>query len=178
MTLRIYLTGAAGAGVTTLGRALASALQLPHFDVDDYYWYPSDPPYTQARPPNERVSRLNQALAAGPWVVSGSLDGWGDDVIKDVGLVVFVDTATAVRLARVKARETQRFGARILPQGDMYATHQAFMAWVAGYETAAFAGRSRPRHEAWFAQLRQPSVRVDGSLSIPNLLQQVQSRLP
>ena len=110
-------------------------------------------------------------------MLSGSLDGWGDDVIKDVGLVVFVDTATAVRLARVKARETQRFGARILPQGDMYATHQAFMAWVAGYETAAFAGRSRPRHEAWFAQLRPPSVRVDGSLSIPNLLQQVQSRL-
>jgi hypothetical protein len=113
MTLRIYLTGAAGAGVTTLGRALASALQLPHFDVDDYYWYPSDPPYTQARPPNERVSRLNQA----------------------------------------------------------------FLAWVAGYETAAFAGRSRPRHEAWFAQLRPPSVRVDGSLPISNLLQQVQSRL-
>ena len=49
MTLRIYLTGAAGAGVTTLGRALASTLQLPHFDVDDYYWYPSDPPYKIGR---------------------------------------------------------------------------------------------------------------------------------
>ena len=178
MTARIYLTGAAGAGVTTLGGALATALQLRHFDVDDYYWYPSDPPYMQARLVNERVSLLSQALADGRWVLSGSLDGWGDEVIKDAELVVFVDTATPVRVARVNARESKRFGARILPQGDMHVAHQAFMAWVAGYETAAFAGRSRPRHEAWFAQLRQPSLRVDGSLSIPNLLQQVQSHLP
>ncbi len=178
MTARIYLSCAAGAGVTTLGRALAWTLQLPHFDVADYYWYPSDPPYVHARPPQERVNLLSQALADGRWVLSGSLDGWGDAVIEDAGLVVFVDTATPVRLARVKARETQRFGARILPLGDRHTTHQAFMAWVAGYETGAFAGRSRPRHEAWFAQLRQPRMRVDGSLSIPTLLQQVQSHLP
>jgi adenylate kinase family enzyme len=32
---RIHVTGASGAGVTTLGRALADALAIPHHDTDD-----------------------------------------------------------------------------------------------------------------------------------------------
>ncbi|MBT2372159.1 adenylate kinase [Pseudomonas fluorescens] len=178
MSKRIYLSGASGAGVTTLGRSLASVLQLPHVDVDDYYWYPTEPPYAQSRPPAERVILLKQVLAQGAWVLCGSLDGWGDELIDDADLVVFVDTPTALRLERVKAREAQRYGARILPGGDMHAAHQAFLAWAAGYETAAFAGRSRPRHEAWLKQLKQPLLRVDGSLCVQALLQQVQSAQP
>lgn len=178
MNQRLYLTGASGAGVTTLGRALASALQLPHIDVDDYYWYPTDPPYVQSRPPAERVNLLKQALADGPWVVSGSLDGWGDELIQSADLVVFVDTPTPLRVERLQSREAQRYGARIAPGGDMHATHAAFLVWAAGYETAIFAGRSRPRHEAWFKQLTQPSLRVDGSLCVEVLLQQVHSAQP
>ena len=44
-TRRIHIMGASGAGVTTLGRALADTLGLPHHDTDDYYWRPTDPPY-------------------------------------------------------------------------------------------------------------------------------------
>jgi NAD(P)-dependent dehydrogenase (short-subunit alcohol dehydrogenase family) len=36
---RIHVTGASGSGVTTLGRALADALALPHHDTDDYFWW-------------------------------------------------------------------------------------------------------------------------------------------
>jgi adenylate kinase family enzyme len=33
---RIHIMGASGAGVTSLGRALADALAIPHHDTDDY----------------------------------------------------------------------------------------------------------------------------------------------
>jgi adenylate kinase family enzyme len=46
---RIHVTGASGAGVTTLGRALADALALPHHDTEDYLWQPTTPPYRQMR---------------------------------------------------------------------------------------------------------------------------------
>ena len=42
----IYLYGPSGAGTTTLGRALAGELGWTHMDSDDYYWEPTDPPYT------------------------------------------------------------------------------------------------------------------------------------
>lgn len=35
---RIYIFGAAGSGVTTLGKELSSSLSIPTFDIDDYYW--------------------------------------------------------------------------------------------------------------------------------------------
>ncbi|MFO2464403.1 AAA family ATPase [Pseudomonas sp. 15FMM2] len=175
MIQRVYLTGASGAGVTTLGKALAAALQLPHVDVDDYYWYATDPPYVKARLPAERVALLGQALARGQWVLSGSLDGWGDELIVDAQQVVLVDTPTPLRIERLKDREAVRFGERVAPGGDMHAAHQAFLAWAAGYDNATFAGRSRPRHEAWFARLKHPAQRVDGSRCVEALLQQVQS---
>ena len=44
MIHRIHILGASGSGTTTLGRALAERLQCPHFDADDYFWVPTDPP--------------------------------------------------------------------------------------------------------------------------------------
>jgi len=58
--LRIYITGASCAGVTTLGHTLASLLGLSHLDVDDFYWLPTNPPFTTKRAPNERVILIQQ----------------------------------------------------------------------------------------------------------------------
>ena len=118
MSKRIYIIGASGAGVSTLGAALAFRLQAPHFDVDDYYWYPTDPPFEQPRSATDRIALLKTDLAVGQWALSGSLDGWGDELIQDADLVVFIDTPTEVRIERLKARESQRYGERILPGGD------------------------------------------------------------
>lgn len=173
MGRRIYISGASGAGVSTLGAALAARLGVAHVDVDDYYWYPTEPPFVQARPVLERVSLLRGVVAEGDWVLSGSLDGWGDEVIQGVDRVVFVDTPTALRIERIKARELQCHGERILPGGDMHEKHLAFLAWAESYESGSRAGRNRPRHERWLGQLSLPWLRVDGALPTELLLRQV-----
>ena len=62
MVKRIHILGASGSGTTTLGRALAERLQYPHFDTDDYFWLPTDPPYTQQRARTERAQLLMDDL--------------------------------------------------------------------------------------------------------------------
>jgi adenylate kinase family enzyme len=57
---RIHVTGASGSGVTTLGRALADALALPHHDTDDYLWQPTTPPYRQMRETAERLRLMRE----------------------------------------------------------------------------------------------------------------------
>ena len=52
---RILITGAAGSGTTTLGRALAAKLGCAHEDTDTYYWVPTDPPYTTIRSSGGRI---------------------------------------------------------------------------------------------------------------------------
>jgi adenylate kinase family enzyme len=49
MIQRIHILGASGSGTTTLGRALSERLQCPHFDTDNYFWLPTDPPWVQSR---------------------------------------------------------------------------------------------------------------------------------
>lgn len=160
---RLYVTGAAGSGVTTLGRALALALAVVHVDCDDFYWMPTDPPYTTKRPAVERVPLIRAALGRAGWVLTGSFDGWGDPLIESVDLIVFLSTPQNVRMERLAARERQRFGDRILPGGDMHGINRSFMDWAAGYENPAFNGRNRARHEAWLAVQRAPVLRLDGS---------------
>src|SRR4029450_13094001 len=79
MIRRIHILGASGSGTTTLGRALAERLQCSHFDTDDYFWLPTDPPFTHQRERIERQRLLMDDLTAqDSWVLSGSLCGWRD----------------------------------------------------------------------------------------------------
>ena len=103
--MRIYITGASCAGVTTLGQNLGNQLAIQHADVDDFYWMPTNPPFTTKRPVSERVPLIQQAFGGDEWVLTGSCMGWGDALIAAVDLIVFVVTPTPVRLERLAARE-------------------------------------------------------------------------
>lgn len=170
---RVYITGAAGAGVTTLGQALAARLAIGHVDIDDHYWVPTDPPYMVKRSPQERVRLIAQALDGGGWVLTGSFIGWGDALVGDVDLVVFVHTPTPVRMARLLDRERARHGARIEPGGDMFRIHAAFRDWASHYDDPDFAGRNRAKHEAWLKVQKAPVLRVDGTGRLDGLVDAV-----
>ncbi|BDB19610.1 adenylate kinase [Pseudomonas sp. CYM-20-01] len=160
--MRLYITGASCAGVTTLGRNLATRLGIRHVDVDDFYWMPTNPPFTTKRPPSDRVALMQQALGNDDWVLSGSCMVWGDALIADADLIVFVVTPTPVRLERLAAREKARFGERIAPDGDMHAIHVAFREWASQYDDPNFSGRNRAWHESWLSQQTVPVLRIDG----------------
>src|ERR687885_699291 len=58
---RIHITGASGAGVTSLGSVLAERLKAFHFDIDDFYWLPTSPPHRLKREVPERLAMLRDA---------------------------------------------------------------------------------------------------------------------
>ncbi|HDS1736726.1 MULTISPECIES: adenylate kinase [Pseudomonas] len=171
--MRIYITGASCAGVTTLGQTLSPLLGLRHVDVDDFFWMPTNPPFTTKRPVEERVLLIQQALGENDWVLTGSAEGWGGALLSSADVIVFVTTATPVRLQRLAARERTRFGDRIAPGGDMHEIHVAFRAWAAQYDDPTFNGRNRAWHEAWLAQQAVPVVKVDGASSTKTIAEQV-----
>ena len=116
---RLRVFGASGAGTSTLGRALAERLGIAHLDTDDFFWLPTDPPFTAVRPREERLARLSTVLgrASDGWALSGSLAGWGDPLIPRFGLAVFLTLDPELRLARLRERERRRYGAAIEPGG-------------------------------------------------------------
>lgn len=171
--MRIYITGASCAGVTTLGQNLAGQLELRHADVDDYFWMPTDPPFTTKRPADERVPLIQQALGDNAWVLTGSCMVWGEVLLDQVDLIVFVVTPTPIRLERLAAREKSRFGERIAPQGDMHEIHQGFREWASQYDNPDFSGRNRAWHERWLSAQTAPVLQIDGANSAEDMAAEV-----
>ena len=176
---RIHLTGASGAGVTTVGLGVASRLRLAHLDTDDFYWLPTEPPFSDKRPIADRVARLRRAIAGAPrgWVLSGSIGAWGDELIPLFDLVVFVDTPTELRLQRLARREGERYGDAIGPGGPRRQHYLDFLDWASRYEHGDRGGRSRPLHEAWLAALPCPVLRLDGARPAEDLAMEVAATL-
>lgn len=51
-------------------------------DTDDYFWLPTNPPYTQKRKISERLEKMRENISkAENIVLSGSLVDWGDELI-------------------------------------------------------------------------------------------------
>jgi hypothetical protein len=136
-----------------LGRALADALAIPHHDTDDYYCQPTIPPYQDKREPAERLRLIQEVfLPRADWVLSGALDGWGDAIIPQLDLVVFLSTSMQLRLQRLqrlRAREARHFGTdAVAPGGWRHRQTEEFVAWASRYDVGDREGRNLARHQA------------------------------
>jgi adenylate kinase family enzyme len=172
----IHVFGASGSGTTTLARTISSRYGHLHLDTDDFFWLPTDPPFQEKRPAEERLLLLKAALKKSPkWVLSGSLCGWGDPLIPEFDLAIFIAVEREVRMSRLRAREIERYGSEaIAPGGGMHRAHRAFIDWAASYEDGGLETRSRAVHEAWIENLPCPILRLEGDRSPDEQLMKVE----
>jgi adenylate kinase family enzyme len=176
---RIHIVGASGSGTTSLAVEIARRYGYRHVDTDDYYWLRTVPPYREKRPEEERLALLRQAFSESKsWVLSGSLCGWGDPLISEFELVVFLVVPTPVRLARLLVRERARYGQQAIASGgELHRAHVEFLDWAGRYDTGGVEMRSRVLHEAWLATVSCPVMRLEGDLSADEQLGQLQTSL-
>jgi shikimate kinase len=96
--IRITVVGASGSGTSTVGRALAAALSIQHFESDDYFHCSSDPPFQNPRQAEERCELIQRDLSAlNSWILSGGgVVGWEPCPYLDLTGVVFLYVPTLV----------------------------------------------------------------------------------
>ena len=91
-------------------------LGVPHLDTDDFYWLPTNPPFTTKRPAAKRITLLLERLASRPgWVLSGRALNWGEPFEPLYDFIVFLTLDPNVRMDRIRRRELARYGDRIQP---------------------------------------------------------------
>jgi adenylate kinase family enzyme len=161
MKQKIHIFGASGSGTTTLAKSACDKLKYKHFDSDNYFWLQTDEPFTIESPREECLKLMKEdLLSSNNWILSGSLSGWGDIFIPYFDLVVFVYVPQDARLERLKKREHERYGNRILPGGDRYEASKDFLEWAEAYDTGTKNGRSLPKHEVWLKTVDCPVIRI------------------
>lgn len=174
----IHIYGASGAGTSTLGRKISERLGYTFMDTDDYFWMPTNPPFTTKREKSERISLMRKDIEAAKNVVlSGSLTGWGDELIPLFTLAVRLETDTKLRIERLRKRESERFGARIEAGGDMYKNHQDFLEWASKYDTGNIDMRSKALHDHWEQLLPCRKLLLNGADDLEVNLRKVEESI-
>ena len=176
---RIHIFGASGSGTSSVAREIARMHGHRHLDTDDFYWLPTSPPFQKKRAVDQRLALLRQAFTeSSAWVLSGSLCGWGDPLIPEFQLAVFLVVPTPVRLARLALRERGRYGSEaISPGGPLHRAHEEFMDWAARYDTGDPEMRSRAMHEVWLGGIACPVVRLEGDETASDQVRRIEAEL-
>ena len=154
----MIICGMNGSGKSTLGRALAETLGWRFIDNEDLYFPKADPehPFAVERTQEEVERLLLEAVRRDDRFVFAAVRGnYGAAVLPYYRAAVLVEVPRDVRLQRIKARSYAKFGERMLPGGDLYASEKRFCDIVA----------ARPEDYAtrWLEGLDIPVLRVDGT---------------
>lgn len=176
--MKIHIFGASGSGVTTLGNALSKKINIPYFDSDEYFWIPSNPPFTEKRIPEERNKLVKFALTeTNDWIFGGSSLKWGEDVFPEFDLVVFLWIPSEIRMERLKKRELERYGEVIYTDPKRIKLYQEFLDWAINYDVdpkeSGFSGRSLKVHESWLKQIKSKILEIRGDFSVEERINQV-----
>jgi adenylate kinase family enzyme len=164
MKKHIHIFGASGSGTTTIAEGVCKQVNYKHFDSDNYFWLPTAEPFTAERDSEECIHLIQNDLHANnQWILSGSITGWGDILLPLFDLVVFVYVPQDIRIGRLKKRELDRYGNRILVGGDRYEASLEFIEWAAAYDSGTRNGRSLPKHEAWLKAVTCPVIRIQNN---------------
>ncbi len=174
----IHIYGASGSGTSTLGRKISEELGYKFMDTDDYFWLPTNPQYTTKRSNEERIALMKKDILENENVViSGSLVDWGDELIPLFTLAIRLVTDTDIRIERLKIREKQKFGDRIMPGGDMYENHMEFIAWAGKYDTGSVNMRSKAKHDEWQKLLQCRQIVLNGETNLEENVENVKMLL-
>ncbi len=162
----IIIFGANGSGKTTLGRELANELGYKHMDIEDYYFLESKIPYSISRSKDECIElMLLDIQKCGSFVISAVAGNLGDEITSYYKLAVFLSTPKEIRMERIKQREIDKFGNRVLMGGDMYERQQKFHKFA--------ATRSLTHIDEWAKTLTCPVIRLDGTLNLSDIVKHV-----
>ncbi|MCR5263663.1 MAG: hypothetical protein K6D94_07300, partial [Clostridiales bacterium] len=145
--LGAVIIGLNGAGKSTLAHALAGKLGLYEMDVEDYYFPDQkasraaaldggDPgsflspgllPFSSPRQKEDVEKDILRDIRAHPrFVLSGVTMRWREEIIAAADCLIIISVPRETRIARIRRREEFRFGARVLPGGDMYDGQREF----------------------------------------------------
>lgn len=155
----ICVCGLNGCGKSTFAGALAKELSFKHMDIEDYYFVPSEIPYSISRTCEEMEQLLLADIRENPRFVFSAVDGnMNSEISSKYNLVIYLYAPLDVRMERIKKRSFDKFGDRVLPGGDMYEQEQKFFEF-ASKRNAGFV-------EAWLGTVSRPVIRLDGTRSI------------
>lgn len=159
----ILITGLNGCGKSTVCKLLARKLNYFSMDVEDYYFIKSDIPYSKFHTLEQtRQLMLDDIQEHGDFVLATVNCDWGNDIASMCKLAVVLRAPLATRMERIKYREYDKFGDRVLRGGDLYESQQKF------HNKVLERGEDHMAKQMQF--IKCPTIEVDAVLSVEDVI--------
>ena len=123
----IIITGLNGCGKSTVCKLLAKKINYYSMDVEDYYFIESDIPYSKFHT-HEQTKKLmlDDILKHNHFVLATVNCDWGEEILSMCKLAVLLKAPLDIRMERIRKREYEKFGTRVLNGGDLYESQHKF----------------------------------------------------
>ncbi|MBQ4354438.1 MAG: AAA family ATPase [Clostridia bacterium] len=162
----ICVCGLNGCGKTTLGSALAAALGGKHMDIENYYFLPSDIPYSVYRTREEAAELFRADAEKYQRFVFSAVNGnMGEEGNRYYTHIVYLRVPLPIRMERIITRAEEKFGSHFQKGTDLWEQEQSFFASV--------RKKSPEGIEKWIGQMRCPVLYLDGTQPCEQLTEQV-----
>ncbi|THD77373.1 MAG: AAA family ATPase [Phenylobacterium sp.] len=151
--MRLVVVGCSGSGKTTMARALARALDLPHVELDALNWEPGWRALTE-EDPAAFFARVAAAAEGERWVMDGNYTKTRDAHWSRATAIIWMDTPRGRVMRQVVWRSlTRAIGKRELWAGT--GNKELFRKWLDKEHPIRWAWDTwamvRARYEDWFA---------------------------
>jgi len=162
---RISVVGNSGSGKTTVARAIAAALGVPHLELDAVFHQPDWQPLDEAE--FRRV--VSDFTDAGGWVVDGNYSAVRDIIWSRADTVIWIDPPRHRVMRQLIARTMRRMAARTeLWNGNrerwsyLFNREESIILWAwthhRTYEQRYLAAQAEPENaHLTFIRLRTPA---------------------
>ncbi len=91
---------------------------------------------------------------------------WGKEWEQAFDLAIFILLENKERIERLKKRETERYGKKLLTDKNIQQNSKAFLEWANQYENPNFNGRSLKVHNDWIELLGCKVLKLDGRIEL------------
>ena len=154
----IIICGCNGSGKSTLGKALANRLDWEFIDMEDCF-FPKDTgdyPYAVSHSREEASAiLLERAQSCRNFVLAAVKGNYGETITSLYTCAIWLRADQKTRAQRVFQRSWQKFGARMLPGGDLYERESRFLSFA--------AQRDDREVEEWLSTLTCPVISLDST---------------
>ena len=146
-------------------RLLAEKLNYFSMDVEDYYFFKSDIPYSKFHTLEETQRLMERDIEKYQKFVLATVNcNWGK-INSAFKLAVVLMAPIDIRMERIKTREYKKFGDRVLKGGDLYDSQLKFHNKV--------LARTDEHIEKQMQYISCPVLKLDATLTLTDIVNKI-----